>query len=526
MTSVANGFTFDDVHIILNNGSVHSLARSWELFASSYWPAERGGDAYRPFTMLGFATQWALGGGTPLAFHVGSIVLYTLSCAAFFWVALVLLPLPAAWLAASLFAVHPLHVEAVGNIVGQSELWAALFIFLALGLYLRARQRGTLGPPAICSIAVLYLFACLSKEHGILLPALLAAAELTVIQRSQSIRARLIATRPLALVLTAVGLGFLWARTTVLASSAGAQVSILFVDQPFSIRAMTMLGVVLEWVRLFLWPADLSADYSPRRIDIVTGPNMELVASAAILIGLGWMAWIKRRAVPVATFAALWVVVGLVIPSNIIVPTEFVLAERTLFLASAGVMLGIAAVVANFVGESRIKSPLPRGVVYSIATVLLLGVIGSAVRQGVWRDNLTLFAQTVRDAPSSYTAHLNYGIELHRQNQARAAFDEISVAYRLYPKDLTVVHSMGKVHALNNDCPAAVTFFRQVLSEDPGRSDSRVSLASCLIVLGEHAEARKALAQGIAIGRSKETLLSLKAINDSVGASRRAADPE
>ncbi|MGZ5494695.1 MAG: hypothetical protein ACXWHG_13910, partial [Thermoanaerobaculia bacterium] len=69
ITSVTNGFAYDDVHIILENGRAHSLARAWEFFAASYWPPERGGDLYRPFTMLGFATQWALGGGSPLAFH-------------------------------------------------------------------------------------------------------------------------------------------------------------------------------------------------------------------------------------------------------------------------------------------------------------------------------------------------------------------------------------------------------------------------------------------------------------------------
>lgn len=520
ITSVANGFAFDDIHIVLENGRVHSLARGWELFAASYWPPERGGDAYRPFTMLGFAAQWTLGGGSPLAFHVGSIVIYALGCTAFLWVVLALLPLPAAWLAASLFAVHPLHVEAVGNVVGQSELWAALFMFLALGLYLRARQRGTLQPRAMALIAALYLFACLSKEHGILLPLLLAAAELTVIPRSQSIRARVVEIRPLALLLAAVGLSFLWARTTVLAGSAGAQVSLLFVDQPFSIRAMTMLGVVLEWVRLFLWPADLSADYSPRRIDIVTGLNLELLASAAILLGTAWLAWLARRSVPVATFAALWVLVGLIIPSNILIPTEIVLAERTLFLASGGVMLALAAVLAHVAGQ-RIQSPLPRAAVVSITVVLMLGVVASALRQRVWRDNITLFAQTVRDVPTSYAAHLAYGTSLFQLNQEQAAFDEIRIAYRLYPKDLTVVQYMGQIHARENNCPVALTFFRKALADDPGRTDSRLSLAGCLIGLGLHAEARKAIDQGLAIGRSKDALLQLKALNDSVEAARR-----
>ncbi len=527
-TSITNGFAFDDVHIILNNGSIHSLARWWDLFAASYWPPEQGGDLYRPFTMLGFAIQWALGGGSPLAFHLVSILLYALSCAAFFWIAMALLPLPAAWLAASLFAVHPLHVEAVGNVVGQSELWAALFMFVALGIYVRGRQRGTFSAAEVSGIAVLYLLACLSKEHALILPLLVAAAEITVVKTSLSIRARTAAIRPLALLLVAVGMSFLWARLAVLtvSSTLGAQVSSLFSEQSFSIRAMTMLRVLLEWIRLFLWPAQLSADYSPRRIELVTGPSLEMLVSIAILIAVAWLAWLARRRVPVATFAVLWIIVALLIPSNLIVPTGFVLAERTLFLASGGVMLGIAAALAYFAGEARMQAHVPRAVLYSIGAVLLLGILASGVRQRVWRDNITLFAQTVRDAPTSYKAHLIYGTELYRQNHPKEAFQEIQLAYRIYPGDLDVVYSMGQIYALTYNCPAALNFFRRVLSEDPGRSESRVALARCLIMLGQHAEARKALAQGVAIGRSKEALLQLTAINDSVDKSRRVDDHE
>lgn len=526
VTSVTNGFAFDDVHIILSNDRVHSLARWWELFATSYWPSEKLGDLYRPLTMLGFATQWVLGGGSPLVFHLGSILLYALVCAAFLWVAIAVLPLGAAWLAAALFAVHPLHVEAVGNVVGQSELWAALFMLLAIGLYLRVRRRGTPSPAETCSIAVLYGLACLSKEHALVLPLLLLAAELTLTPRAQPIRARMTAMRPLVLLMAAVGLAFLWVRIEVLGATSriGAQVSILFVDQPFGIRAMTMLRVLLEWVRLFFWPAHLSADYSPRHIDIVTGPTLEMLPSAAILIGVGWLAWLARRAVPVVTFAVLWVAVSLLIPSNIVVPTGFVLAERTLFLASGGVMLGVAAALAYFAGEDTTRSQLPhRAALFSIAAVLVLGLVASALRQGVWRDNVTLFSQMVRDAPASYKAHLGYAIVLFERNQRQQGFEELQLAYRLYPNDLTVVQYLGQIYAQAHNCPAAVGLFRRVLSEDPGRSQSRLGLASCLIILGEHADARKAIDQGLAIGDAKPTLLQLKAMNDSVEASRRAA---
>jgi protein O-mannosyl-transferase len=163
ISGIANRFAFDDVPIIVENDRMHSLAHWWQLFAQGYWPVKIGGDLYRPVTMLGFAVQWAIGGGSPLVFHVVSIVLYALVCAAFFGILLELLPAWAAWLGAALFAVHPLHVEAVANVVGQSELLAALFVFLALLVFLRSRRQSSVSPRDIFLIALLYLLGCLSK---------------------------------------------------------------------------------------------------------------------------------------------------------------------------------------------------------------------------------------------------------------------------------------------------------------------------------------------------------------------------
>ncbi|HEU4747548.1 MAG TPA: hypothetical protein VFS56_03540, partial [Gemmatimonadaceae bacterium] len=323
--SVTNGFAYDDVHVIATNETVHSLARWWQLFTESYWPPEKSGELYRPFTMLNFAAQWVIGGGSPLVFHLTSILLYAVVCSALFWVAVALVPLPAAWLASALFAVHPLHVEVVGNVVGQSELWAALFMFGALGIFLRARMRGSLLPKETLAIALSYGLGLLSKEHTIVLPLVLLAAELAVAPREQRLRARLTELRPLILLLAAVGVAYLWVRFSVLATTRGMppEVTPLFASQPFGARALTMLTVALEWIRLFLWPASLSADYSPRRIELVTTLTPNVLVGAGIIALMSVIAWKARRSAPVATFAILWLGTALLIPSNLIVATGF-----------------------------------------------------------------------------------------------------------------------------------------------------------------------------------------------------------
>ncbi len=183
-TSLGNGFVYDDRPIIEGNPRVHTLARWWEAFGESYWPSGWGDTNYRPLTSLSFAVQWALGDGKPGIFHAINVALYLASCVGVLILARRVLPSRAAWVVAALFAAHPVHVEATGNVVGQSELMVALCTTLAVAAYIRARvdkSERQMNWPTIALIATLYAVAAFSKETGFLLPGLLLAAEATIV---------------------------------------------------------------------------------------------------------------------------------------------------------------------------------------------------------------------------------------------------------------------------------------------------------------------------------------------------------
>ncbi len=523
-TGITNGFAFDDVYIIKDNPAVHSFWPLWEFLTESYWPPERGGDLYRPFTMLGFSAQWFVGGGSPLAFHFTSIVLYAVVCAAFFWVAMALLPLPAAWLAGALFAVHPLHVESVGNVVGQAELWAALFMLLGLAVFLRARSRGRLSGKDAALIALSYALGLLSKEHAIVLPAVLLAAELTVSPRTARVRDRLIAIRPLLLAMGAIALAFLWARTAVLAETRGVppDTTSLFVNQPYGFRAMTMLAVVLQWARLLIWPATLSADYSPRHIELVTSPSIDTLAGVAILLALLVIAIQNRRSAPVLTFGIAWMVVSLLIPSNLIIPTGFVMAERTLFAASAGAMLCVGWVAMKLVPDFTRLAEVPRRVTLTaIAGVLLMGVVASASRQRVWRDNVTLFTQTVADAPGSYRARMAYAAILFERKEKTEGFKQLDIANNLFPDDPPLLEFAAEEYAKAGKCPVSARLYKKIVDKYPTHLSARIGLVGCLIVLRDHATARAVARAGLTTGIPQTALRQLIHINDSVETAER-----
>jgi hypothetical protein len=523
-SGITNGFAFDDVYIIQKNEAVHSLARWWELPTQSYWPPERGGDLYRPLTMLSYAAQWVAGGGSPLIFHITSIALYAVVCAVFFWVAAALLPLHGAWLASALFAVHPVHVESVGNVVGQAELWAGLFMFLALGVFLRARLRGSLSGRDVALIAVLYALGLVSKEHSIVLPAVLLAAEITVAPRTFRLRDRLIAIRPLLLAMTAIALAFLWVRTAVMAESRGIppDTTSLFVDQPYRFRAMTMLAVVLEWARLLIWPARLAADYSARRIELATSPTIGTLVGASILVALVVIAVQTRRSAPVLAFGIMWLGVSLLIPSNLIIPTGFVLAERTLFAASAGAMLCVGWIAMKLVPDFTKLGEVPRRVTLAAtAGVLLLGLVASAMRQPVWRDNATLFTQTVEDVPESYRARMAFAAMLFERGQKVEGFKQLDIANNLFPEDPALLEFAAEEYAKAGRCSVSARLYKKLVDRYPSHLNSRIGLVGCLTVLRDHATARAVAREGFLTGVPQTALRQLLRISDSVERAER-----
>jgi hypothetical protein len=135
LNSFGNGFAYDDNGIVTQNPTVTS--GDWRsALQSPWWPnAEGGAGLYRPVTSASFAAEWELFGGAPLGFHVGNVAVHALA-------SLLVLALlsglgagAGATVGAALFAIHPVHTEAVANVVGRAEIYAACFYLAASLLY-------------------------------------------------------------------------------------------------------------------------------------------------------------------------------------------------------------------------------------------------------------------------------------------------------------------------------------------------------------------------------------------------------
>jgi hypothetical protein len=521
VTSLGSGFAMDDLPVVLNNPRIHTLSEPWIYFSQTYWPPGQGPALYRPLTILAFAIEWAVGGGAPMIFHLVNTLCYAAASVVVLWLALEALPLPAAFLTAALFAVHPVHVEAVGNVVGQPEILVGILVSSAVAWYLHARRFGPLRARDSVLLGALYAAALLTKEHAIVLPGLIVCAELLVVSDGTSLRRRLEGLVPILLGFAAVLVGVWSVRTLVTGGLVGRDIHPAFRDGHLETRLWTMLGVVPEWLRLLLLPMRLSADYNPQEIPVAAGFGWRAFTGLAVLAiaaGLVVRSWRRR---PVMAFGILWVVLTLFPVSNLLLPTGILLAERTLFLPSVGAMLAVGATAGGLLPALQSLAPARRTLVLAgLWTVVVVGLLRSALRQPVWRDNQTLFAQTVRDAPTSYKAVAAHAVMLLETGQDTAGLREYRTALSIYPDDPNLFLDLGNWYLGKGRCEDALESYARVLELAPGHWAATSRSVLCLIHLDRLDQAR-AMAQ-TAVSRGDEGAREKLAYVDSLIARRGA----
>lgn len=533
-TSLANGFAYDDRWIIVENGTVHDLAHAWRVFGDTYWPMIRNAALYRPLTILAYAFQWTAGDGTPLIFHTVNVILYAAVSLLVYALALQILPRRAAWVAAALFAVHPVHVEAVGNVVGQAELWAAAALIGGVAVYLACRRGGRpLDRETKFVICGIYFVGMMFKENAIVLPALLVAAEAFVVHDARGWKRRAGELGSLLVWLTALAFIYLWIRVVITGELGGDVEHPSLRNLGVVQRGWVMLGLAPEFARLLIWPARLYADYSPQLVQAVPAPSLYQLNGALLILCLVVLAIASARRFPLVTFALAWIAISIAPVANILLPTGILLAERTLLVPSVSVALAAAALVPWF--EKRIASR-PRAwrllAGGAVAIVLTGGAAHSAERQRVWVDTPTVFATLVHDAPLNFKGHYGSGGILWEAGHARDAEREWRYAIALFPGYYGVYQELAHRYRDAHFCPAAIPLYLDALTIEPALPLSRVGLAACYLEIAHFREARSTARIAIGwgdyrrafefiIGRADSALVA----NDTLDGANRWREP-
>jgi hypothetical protein len=402
VTALGNGWALDDVPLVRDNAAAHSLSAAVGNFFEPYWPPLPDGEGglYRPLVVLSYALDWTLSGGREWWFHAQNVLLHALATGLVVVVLLAWLPPLGALTAGLVFAVHPVHVEAVANVVGRAEIMAACGILLAVLAARRYRRAGDRWKRLWWAFATLAATgaALFSKEHGVVTVGVLALDHLL----DPGTRDR--PTLPLYFAVLGVTIGwlFLW-RATASAQTAYTVAAAIRWLSPAE-RLAVAVPAQLEVFRLLVWPMLLVTDYGPelvpRRTEWSVVATVALAVSAAVLA----LAFAVARRAPAVAFAILVGAATYAPTSNLVFPSGVLLAERTLYLAA----LAPSAVV-GWMAVQSLRARARRFLAVAAATLLVVYGARTLSRAGKWESSVAIVVEDLLEAPQNYRSQVRAG---------------------------------------------------------------------------------------------------------------------
>jgi len=415
----------------------------------------------RPVLMATYWMNARLSGADPFSYHVVSLTIHLAAAALVFLIVRRLLEwsqAPAArrtllaGFAGGLFLLHPIQTEAVAYLAGRSEALSVTLVLAAYAVFLYRRQ-AAIGWGTMLLVLALFGLAVLSKEHTIILPALLLLTDFWwnpgFSLRGARANWRLYA--PLAL--GAAGAVTLFWKVILYSPSAG-----------FSLRGVSWYQYLFTQGRaLFVYPAEfllpvrLTADWDfPVSHGVFEhGAIFGLVA----LVALAAAAWHYRRRFPLACFGFFAYLV-LMSPTSSILPIADPLAERRLYLG----MLGLLLIVVDLAGRIRTDS---RKLAAALVAVLLVAATLTHARAAVWADPVALWQDTASKSPHKRRVLFQLASAYADAGRCQDAVEEYQKVAEAWPPDYDLLIDWALAYDCANQPELALEKLRQAANIEP-----------------------------------------------------------
>lgn len=479
--SLGGGFVWADHTVIGDERAILGTASDWSrAFTQPLWDftgSDSPGGYFRPIAAASYTIDHAIWGKNPFGYHLTNVLLHAfISLFLFLALARALPSLPAALIAGLLFATHPVHTEAVAWISGRTGLLAALGMCASLFFFLESERR-----PGFFWISLLFfLFGLGSKESAVLTPILLFLAVWAKNGRISLVPyKRLVPYGVLAVV-------YIFYRQWALGGiGTGSAVSI-----PLSSLLPTMLRVLGGYLRILLLPIGLHTNDAISVSQSVFDPRAFF--SIAAIAGFVWSALKyggERRTV---VFGVLWTGVAL-LPFLNLVPLLHFRAERLLYLPSVGFVIVIAAAIDRWAPRLAGKAVFARVPISVLAGGVLALILGGMTmsRNTLWKDDRTLFEDTIRKSPYAPEAQYMLGYDAYQKGNYTEAVQYFSESLRMDPNAIAflptpwALANLGYAFQKLGDAASATRAFQNALQIFPGMERAEFGLALAMQSLGE-----------------------------------------
>ncbi len=406
-----NGFVFDDEFQVVKNPWIRDWGSLTRVFTTGVWNFQGvTSNYYRPIMHVIYLLTYQVFGLTPWGFHLVNILFHAGASVMAFFIAervfgadnsrkppalrpsleMILYP---PFVAGILFAVNPVHTEAVAWVAGLPDLSCTFFFLLSLYLYIRDDATGIRN--RVLSVAA-FAVSLLCKEVALVLPAFLLAYDFIFKQSSPSrhgvrkMKGYLpyISVAAAYLALRTYALGGLAPVTEAYWSTAGRELGAYeFFINIFPLFAQ-YLGVLILPVNLNAW-----REFQPVTTLLSGDALLALLVTAGFLAAL----YFSARKNTLVFFGLFFILVPLLPALYIKGIGGKPFAERYLYLPSFGFAILLALLIHSILSGRR-----RRTVLTAVALAALTGLYaaGTITRNAVWRDDLTFWTETARQSPA------------------------------------------------------------------------------------------------------------------------------
>jgi len=540
LSSLGNSFVQDDNRQILANPYLRNFSHLREIFATNVWSyvgAQGMTNYYRPLMTLGYLFCYQLFGPMAYGFHLANLVLNAaVVCLVFLVTERAFRSRSLGFVAAVIFALHPVHSESVDWIAAVTDLQLTFFYLLTFWFFLRVvptsgsgagvspafdgtscstsgasracpersegmparqqagRPRHVMGRGGAAELGMVLCFALalLAKEPAATLPFLATFYEHFL--RNDRAQTTLGQKFSRYLSLWLVDVAYLLFRVRIF----GGVAPVLQLPQISRRQAFySSFALIAQYVWKIVWPVNLCGFYTFHKSLSMFDPR---AVAGLVVLGLGLSAfvysWRRERLV---CFGLLWFLLNLAPVLNGRWLGDNVFTERYLYLPSLG-LCWIAAWGGQAIWRKLAEHRTAR-TVYAAGLIIIaaLCVVRIVTRNRVWRDDATFYQNTLAAQPDAVALRINLGAVYWNSGSPDQAEAEWREALRRAPDHWLILNNLGLAAARKKLYAEAIEDFQRSIRFRPNYADSHMNLGRTYALTGADDKAEAQLKAAVAL---------------------------
>ncbi|MBU1355200.1 MAG: tetratricopeptide repeat protein [Candidatus Edwardsbacteria bacterium] len=470
----------DDVELLVEKAHfLKDPANILKAFATDVVWGNRG-IYYRPALTLSFMTDTLIGGTRPFIFHLGNILIHLLACCLLYlFLKTLKIGKPAALVAALLFAIHPVLIQAVAWIPGRNDSLLTAFVLLSSLCFLNYRRGGRIlwGLLHILS----FFLALLTKETAVLLPVLLILYSFLHREKGEKLLDKRFFLSMVGWITAAAA--YLLLRTSALNGDAG------LTDARMNTFRESLIGFVSYIGKIFL-PINLSGDPIPADLPVAYG-------IAGLVVLLAGIFYLKIKNKKLFLFGIFWFLLFLA-PTFLGNTTYANFAEHRLYLP----LIGFAIMLLQIDSDKLKRLPVPVARSIMILIFILFAGINLTYSRS-FRSGLAHWKKTAEVSPHSYVAHTILGRSYANLGKADLAEKEFITAFGLNPKHYTAYNDLCLLYIQKGEYQKAERLALDLLNREPGNAGMHNTLGLVYLNAGRPDLAESQFLKSVELGLDK-----------------------